>query len=51
MGDMGKIIFCAALKFLAIATAIPKNFALLKTKFYSISPHQLQLNKSNLYAN
>jgi len=47
MGDMGKILICASLKFLAIATAIPKNFALLKLKLHSISPHQLRLNKSN----
>ena len=33
MGYNEQILFCTSLKFLAIATAIPKNFASFKTEF------------------
>ena len=46
MGCNGQILSCTSLKFLAIATAIPKNFASFKIKFAAISLHQLPPNKS-----
>ena len=42
-----QILSCTSLKFLAIAMAIPKNFASYKIKFAAISHHQLPPNKSN----
>ena len=46
MGCNGQILSCTSLKFLAIAMAIPKNFASFKIKFAAISLHQLPTNKS-----